>query len=91
MIWTGEPLVYKRAEKGSGLIIGKFHYRFDAEGRLEALDVLTRPVLERILKVTHPNNHEMVSLAYAETPGRALERSARQAESPVGQTQEIPS
>ena len=48
IIWTGEPICFKRPE-GSGLVVGRMHYFFDAEGRMTSAQPITRPVLAVLL------------------------------------------
>ena len=79
LFWNGEPIFYRRAT-GFGLVIGGLHYRFDANGRLTALDGLTQPVLDMLLKQQHGDAAGMVSTAYAETPLRRMTRMRREME-----------
>ena len=44
IMWTGDPICYKR-EKGSALIVGRYQYLFDTEGRTTSQQPITRPVL----------------------------------------------
>jgi hypothetical protein len=48
LMWTGEPVIYLR-ERGHGCVIGRYLYLFDTEGRLESMQTISRPVLQRLL------------------------------------------
>ena len=52
--WNGDPLLYKRKE-GFGLVLRGLHYRFTAEGHIEEVSPVTRPVLEFLTKELYPN------------------------------------
>ena len=48
--WTGDPLLYPRSQGAWGIIMHRFHYLFDAHGRVESMQPVSRPVLETLLK-----------------------------------------
>ena len=48
LFWKGDPLSYRR-DKGTGLIVGRYNYLFDEEGRMESLQKLTSPILEAVV------------------------------------------
>jgi hypothetical protein len=48
LMWTGDPLLYPR-RSGHGLIAGKHHYLFDADGRMESMQAISRPVIQMLL------------------------------------------
>lgn len=50
--WMGEPICYKRP-KGSGLIVGRFHYLFDTRGQILSVQPISRPVLASLLEVLY--------------------------------------
>jgi hypothetical protein len=47
LMWTGEPVIYRR-ERGHGCVVGRYLYLFDTEGRLESMQLLSRPVLHQL-------------------------------------------
>lgn len=49
LTWTGEPLMYKRKAQGYGSIIGRYHHLYDAHGRIETIQPISRPVIMRLL------------------------------------------
>jgi hypothetical protein len=48
LTWTGDPVIYRR-KRGHGCVIGRYLYLFDTEGRLESMQTISRPVLQRLL------------------------------------------
>jgi hypothetical protein len=49
IIWTGDPICYKRPE-GSALVVGRLHYLFDTEGKLVSAQPVSRPILAMLLQ-----------------------------------------
>ena len=80
VVWKGQPFVYLRDE-GHGLVIQEYHYRFDADGRLERMDLLTQPVLDILLQSLYPGDEKRRAIAlaaYAETPQHKRARRKRE-------------
>jgi len=73
-LWKGEPIQYKRTGGGTGLVIGKMHYRFNKFGDLERLEPLNRAVLELALKHAGVDNPELVLVS----KGKNLKAMMRQ-------------
>lgn len=68
--WIGDPIAYKRP-KGSGLIVGKYHYLFDSGGQITSVSKVTRPVLATLLSSLYPDK-AMAMAAYVRvvSPGK---------------------
>ena len=68
VFWNGDPILYRRAGGGHGLIVGWHHYRFTVNGDLQYLDELNDVVLKMILKNTHGDRAGLVYAANSLTP-----------------------
>ena len=64
--WTGDPLLYPRSQGAWGMIMHRFHYLFDAHGRVESMQPVSRPVLETLLKSIY-KKPEMAAAAHIRT------------------------
>lgn len=60
LMWTGDPLLYPR-RSGHGLIAGAHHYLFDAQGRIESMQLVSRPVLQMLLPQITKNPAAMLA------------------------------
>ena len=63
-IWTGKPIMYSFAG-GTGLVIGKMHYRFNKHGDLQSAESLKRYVLLIALEHAGHVKPEMMLVAKA--------------------------
>jgi hypothetical protein len=59
--WKLEPITYKRAKEGYGIIVGTKHYVFSGEGELERCGPITEAELLILLKQLYPNPSEALA------------------------------
>jgi hypothetical protein len=59
--WKLEPITYKRAKGGHGIMIGEKHYMFDEDGGLERCGPITEAELIILLKQVFPNPSEALA------------------------------
>ena len=48
--WTGDPLLYPRSHGAWGMVVHRYHYLFDAQGRVESMQPICREIVHLLLK-----------------------------------------